>query len=578
MVSTRRWFAERPTSSRNSYGASLLAMLALATVAGCADPVGIEPRSDQPPDAPSLAVSGMTTTYYVSPLGNDNNSGTSSSKAWRTLANVNGRAFAPGEVIAFQGGATFSGRLSFDASDKGTAASPIRVTSYGTGRATINAGRGDAISLYNTAGFEIVSLNLIGSGNATNTGSGVNIFADLAGGVTLDYIRIDSLDVREFGNYGVVIGTWNGLTGFSNVRVTNSSAHRNTNAGFMTFAQSPYANRNVYFGYLRAYNNPGKSGTAGPSGSGIVMSGVTGGTIERSLAWSNGTLCTAAAGPVGIWVYDADHVTIQYNESYNNRTGGTADGGGFDLDQNTRYSTIQYNYSHGNDGPGILLAQAPFNVNHTGNTIRYNVSENDGRKNSPGAITVWGEVRSAEIFNNTVYVAPAATGLPRAVLIHNAGISANYVNGVHFRNNILDVTGSLRVVEVLAGELAGAIGLRFEGNSYYSGGLANQVMWGTANYAGVTPWETATTQEMLSGTRLGIEANPVLVNPGSGGTVGNATLLSAMQAYRLASTSPLIDRGLNLSARFGVAAGTTDFYAGALPFGVAYDVGAHEWH
>ncbi len=578
MASARRRLAKYSTDLPNTRSASLLAILAMATVAGCANPVGIEPQSDQPQDGPSLATSGVATTYYVSPLGDDNNPGTSSSKPWRTLANVNGRAFAPGEVIAFQGGAVFSGRLAFDASDKGTAASPIRVTSYGTGRATINAGGGDAISLYNTAGFEIVSLNLVGSGNTTNTGSGVNVFADLAGNVTLDYIRIDSLDVREFGNYGVVIGTWNGLTGFSNVRVTNSSSHRNTNAGFMTFAQSPYAHRNVYFGYLRAYNNPGKSGTAGPSGSGIVMSGVTGGTIERSLAWNNGTLCTAASGPVGVWAYDADHVTIQYNESYNNRTGGTADGGGFDLDQNTRYSTIQYNYSHGNDGPGILLAQAPFNVNHTGNTVRYNVSENDGRKNSPGAITVWGKVLAAEIFNNTVYLAPTTTGLPRAVLVHNSGISTNYLNGVHFRNNILDVTGTLRVVEVMAGQLAGAIGLRFEGNSYYSGGLANQVVWGATTYAGVTPWETGTTQEILNGTRLGIEANPLLVNPGSGGTVGNATLLSNMQAYRLASTSPLIDRGLDLSARFGIAAGATDFYAGALPFGVAYDVGAHEWH
>ncbi len=55
-------------------------------------------------------------------------------------------------------------------------------------------------------------------------------------------------------------------------------------------------------------------------------------------------------------------------------------GAGFDFDGGCTNSTLQYNYSHDNYGAGYLLAQfdnAPLMKNIT---IRYNISENDGRK------------------------------------------------------------------------------------------------------------------------------------------------------------------------------------------------------
>src|SRR5881394_992897 len=87
--------------------------------------------------------------YYVSPGGKDTNSGTQSSP-WQTLTKVNGVNFNAGDRLFFQGGQTFNGRLYFDANDKGTPASPILISSYGTGRATINGGTSDAFYAYNT--------------------------------------------------------------------------------------------------------------------------------------------------------------------------------------------------------------------------------------------------------------------------------------------------------------------------------------------------------------------------------------------------------------------------------------------
>jgi len=82
-------------------------------------------------------------------------------------------------------------------------------------------------------------------------------------------------------------------------------------------------------------------------------------------------------------------VVIQFNESYDNRTGGPADGGGFDLDSGTSNSILQYNYSHANDGAGFMLAHGRTDRLHAGNIVRYNVSQNDGRKNKYGGIHLW---------------------------------------------------------------------------------------------------------------------------------------------------------------------------------------------
>jgi len=59
-----------------------------------------------------LALVGTTlgTTYYVSPSGNDDNSGTSPSEAWKTIDKVNSVTFSPGDSILFEGSETFSGQ------------------------------------------------------------------------------------------------------------------------------------------------------------------------------------------------------------------------------------------------------------------------------------------------------------------------------------------------------------------------------------------------------------------------------------------------------------------------------------
>jgi hypothetical protein len=519
----------------------------------------------------ALSTPAFATDYYISAAGNDGNGGTTSQTPWRTFARVNALTMRAGDRILLRGGDTIDGGLFFDASDVGTAALPIEVTSYGTGRSTIRTAGGPGISAIDTAGFRISNVNVLSAGSLD---SGIVFYTASPGNVKRPYIRIESVDVNGFGRDGVEIGSWNGATGFRDVRLTGVVARGNARTGIIFYAQVPNVHESVYVGYSRAYDNPGIPSATSNTGNGIVFGGVNGGEIERSLAWGNGRLSQSSGGPVGIWAYDSTRIVIQHNESFDNRTGGRSDGGGFDLDQNVSYSLMQYNYAHGNDGSGYLLAHSLGGDAHRGNIIRYNVSENDGRKNGYGAIEVWGRVLDTEIHNNTVFLSPALTGAPVAVRVHNVSIESHDTARLRVRNNILQASGGLPLVEVAASQLDGSIGLRFESNAYH-GTSGFHVRWGASVYTDLTAWRT-TGQETRSGVPLGISVDPLLVAPGAGGTIADPSRLETMSAYRLQQGSPAADAALDLDAVDGIDMGGRDFSGAVAPQGAGYAMGAFE--
>ncbi|HEV8634237.1 MAG TPA: Ig-like domain-containing protein [Chloroflexota bacterium] len=515
------------------------------------------------------------TTYYVGASGNDANPGTSPDRAWRTPAKINTVRFLAGDRILFEGGATFSGKLYFDQLDTGTATDPIVVSSYGVGRATISSGPDTALFASNNGGYLITNINFVGSGRTSNTGDGIS-FYNVLSGVKAEFVHIDNVDVNGFGKWGVAIGGWNGSSGYRDVGITNVASHDNGRGGIISYGQAMYSNENVYVGHSKAYNNSGVPGMATNSGSGIVLGSVNGGIIERSLAWNNGWLCDARECGAGIWAYDSNNVTIQLNESYGNRTGSSVDGDGFDFDQNVSNSFLQYNYAHDNDGAGYLLAHGPNNQNYTGNVVRYNISQNDGRKNRYGGIVLWGRIRNTEIHNNTVYLSPSATGNPRPIVFFNTGVENLDVSGVHVRNNILQTTGGLPVLEVSASQLAGAGDLLFQGNDYYASGGTFGIAWGGSTYGSVAAWRGATGQERAGGVDVGLSLDPQFTGPGGGPTVGDPDQLQTLGAYRLRSGSALVGSGLNLAGLFGVDPGARDYDGTSLLGLASYDVGADE--
>jgi MYXO-CTERM domain-containing protein len=519
--------------------------------------------------------------YYVSPAGADDRNGTAPDRAWRTLTRVNALDLEPGDRVLFEGGHSFDGPLELGPEDAGSPDAPVVIGSYGTGRATLRGGNGTALSVYNAGGIRIENLVVVGSGRTVNKGSGVHVVNTLSGNRRLSYIRIDNVKASGFGRNGIFVGGQavdGSKSGFEDVRITRCEANDNQYYGVRVSGRwqdkpTRYANRDVYIGHCRAYDNAGDPNyLENHSGSGIFLEDVDGGVIEHSIAYNNGFLCNArVGGPVGIWAAVANNVVIQYCESYRNRTGRGADGGGFDLDGGVTNSVMQYNYSHDNDGAGYLLYTyrgSPWSFRN--NVLRYSISENDGQKNAYGGIWVVNDgsgVSDIDIYNNTIYVSPAKRGgSPRGLHIHRT-------TRVRFLNNILVAAGGVPLVDGASGQA----GLVMQGNDYYAAGGAFNIRWGGTTYRTFREWRAASGQEKLpDGTLIGWSVDPQMTSSGGGIIIGDTSQLGALTAYRLRASSPLIDAGLDLRARFKIDPGQRDFFGNPLPDNGRFDVGAHE--
>lgn len=521
----------------------------------------------------ACAAPAAATTYYVSSSGSDTRSGTSPAEAWATLDRANRQDLDPGDQLLFEGGRTFSGTVSLDRLDGGTPSAPIVISSYGSGRATIAAGVKEAILAYNSVGYRISNLALVGAGRDSSTSSGILFYADLGGDVLLDTVQIDNVTASKFGRYGIEVGSWNNRTGYRNVRITGITATENGLGGIFTYAQVRAVHRNVYVGYSLAAFNSGFYGLAYNSGNGITLSGVDGGTIEHSVAHDNGWRSDAGNGPVGIWTFASNNVVIQHCESHHNLTGGAKDGGGFHLDNSTSNSVLQYNYSHDNAGAGYMLAHRDNDFVHSGNVVRWNVSQNDARTYDYAALHLWGRIRNAQIYNNTIYM---TGGNPQSRVLHarNNTIEAQDLEHVRVSNNLFISTGGQPVVDFIVTTLDGSTGVRLEGNAYWSSGSAFRIMWKGTTYTSLAHFRAATGQERLNGGDVGRSAEPDLAAAGAGPTFNDPAMLKGLWQYRFKATSQLVDAGIDL-AELGIDIGSRDFFGGTARK-LASDIGAHE--
>ena len=99
--------------------------------------------------------------------------------------------------------------------------------------------------------------------------------------------------------------------------------------------------------------------------------------------------CGQAANPKGsqggiggLVFLECDKCVAQFNECHHMVTTIGCDGCAFDIDGGCTHCILQYNYSHDNEGSGFQ--SGPFaGCSPLGdNTIRYNISENDAKKNT----------------------------------------------------------------------------------------------------------------------------------------------------------------------------------------------------
>jgi len=511
----------------------------------------------------------FATDYYINNTGNNSNTGTSIANAWQTMAKINvfawSTGFVAGDRILFEGGQTFIHPtgiyIQLDRS-RGTAASPITFSSYGIGRAILKANANDVFNLWAPTtgvvglGFKFTNLILEGD-NVTKTGpvksvAGITVWNSSS--TALDYLLVEDVEIKNFAGNGFSTGRDNGSKG----RLTNVVVRR-----------------------VVSHNNKGALGLAGNTGSGIIIGGADGALVEDCIAYKNGINNNNAAGPVGIWVWDSINSIIQKCESHHNETT-FGDGGGFDIDGASQNCIIQYCYSHDNAGAGYLLAQysgASLIGPLANNIIRYNISENDARKKSFGAIHFWANggadfVGATEVYNNTIFLGGTALdGAPAAITFQNTNCT-----GIKIRNNIFVASSNFDLVASPTGTMGISKAL-FQNNSYWTmPSTTFKIKWGNTTYNTLTAWQTASGQEKSGTTNLGFTIDPQLNDAGNGETINNTSLLNTLTAYKLKSTSGLINNGLNLTQPpYNLAIGIRDFYGTTIPNGGGYEIGAYEY-
>ncbi|MEX2970694.1 right-handed parallel beta-helix repeat-containing protein [Streptomyces sp. C184] len=428
----------------------MISALILACSAGTA--TGAAPTDATAPEQ----TTGGTSYYVDCSTGNDAKSGTSAGTAWRTLQKVNSVVFHPGDKILFRKDSTCQGELVPQGS--GSDDKPIAVGSYGSGARPklVASDARAAVYLHNVEGWEIRGLDISDpGGNVTDPRTG--IYVELTDfGVGSHYVFDDNYvhdvagcDCTNPGQPGggiVFNATGSGkVTSFSGITVTDNTLRDVSGIGIGT--SSLWARRALY---------PGGPGSAYGPDTGIVVErnhlsrlggdGINITNGQHAMIQHNtveGFGLKATTDHAGIWAWNSDYTTMQYN-TIGGGDAGTFGAFAFDVDGADVGDLYQYNVSH--DNSGLMLVCSVEGLPSDRPTIRYNISQNDRDVSGGVIILACTKQTNISIYGNTVY-APTADTMwwnvsPDTPLVAN-NIFVGKPGGSAFKDTTSTFTGNL---------------------------------------------------------------------------------------------------------------------------------------
>lgn len=392
----------------------------------------------------------ISRAYYINNSGSDKNRG-NKKNPFKTISRMNRVKLHPGDSILLMGGQVFKGTLLVYKLKAGTAQTHIYIFSQGKGKAIINGGNESAVIVNGAEFIHIRNLEIKGSGRKEgNITNGVVVS-------NCSHVLVDNLSISGFQKAGLLINS------SFEIRISKVHAYENGLAGILIEGQKGKKNsKNILITDCLAENNPGDPTVLNNhSGNGILVGNSTGVIIEYCVATNNGwDMPRIGNGPVGIWCYESDSITIQYCISYRNKTSkGGDDGGGFDFDGGVTNSVIQYCLSYENHGSAFGIFQYNGASPWHDNIIRYNISENDGTVSAAQAAAyVWNssgdekQFKNLSFYNNILYNEKGAA-------IHYASGQSKRV-GFNFHDNIFVAKD-----EIIKGKSTGDI---FYENTWWS--------------------------------------------------------------------------------------------------------------
>ena len=492
----------------------------------------------------------VPTVYINVQTGSDGNPGTIN-KPLKTIKEVNRRIQERPASLSFAGGQVFEGNLILK-DLKGSEADSIFICSYGKGRALIVGGDREAIRIENCAYVSVGNLDIKGSGRKNgNTTNGLSL-------VHTTKSRIRQMNAEGFQKSGV------DLYDCRNIDVKSVFAYNNGFCGINVMGSDTRLSGNILIQDCRAENNPGDPAILdNHSGNGILAGVSDSVMIDHCTATNNGwDMPRQGNGPVGIWAWQSDHVTIQYCISYRNKTSkGGKDGGGFDFDGGVTNSLIQYCLSYENQGAGYGLFQYPGASDWSNNTIRYCVSINDAHTTEgAGSFFIWNgsddsrKVNGCYIYNNVAFNTSAPV-----ISFENASDHENF----YFCNNIFLGSGQL-----ISGKNTGS---KFIGNVWWNPEGDIKLM----KYGNLVEWADATGQEKLNARIVGMQRDPMFLGP-LVTEITDPYKLNMLAGYTLNPESPLRNNGIDIKSVTGKDPAEIDFYGNAVPQGAAAEQGIYE--
>jgi hypothetical protein len=297
-------------------------------------------------------------TYHVdSENGNDALSGLSPDQAWRSLARVNAEIFQPGDAVLLKRGSRWQEGLA--PRGNGEAEAWITLGAYGPPgpRPLVNGTTRPGLSLKDQSYWRVRDLQF--------TSDPEYGMAGLEAGLSKGAPRPHGLEVTncvafDNGACGFQVG---GGMGYDGVVIQNCLSFCNGDDGIQVWGDSAKSCRNTVIRGCTAYSNPGSAG--------IWINGGENGLIEDCVAYNNAC--------VNIWAWDAVNITMRRCEAFRGRP--PRDAAGFDIDWGCQASTLEYCYSHQNEGDAFLLmgsGEGQYNggsMHSDYNVMRYCVAE-----------------------------------------------------------------------------------------------------------------------------------------------------------------------------------------------------------
>jgi hypothetical protein len=525
-------------------------------------------------------------SYFVdSEQGDDATPGTSSARPWKTLSPVNTCKLGPGDAVLLKRGGSWQAGLA--PRGEGKPGRPILLGAYGTGAPPrIDGGRSSAVQIIGASHWIIQDLEV--TNDIAVRASAIKVSSG-RGRQPVD-ITIRRCMVLDAGGNGIEVGAGEGRgPGYDGVTVEDCLVRWCNGTGITVSGTRQDGGKNTVIRRCTVY---------GCGSSGIIIHSGEHGLIERCVAHNNGWM---SDGTVGIWCWNARNITIRHCESYRTMY---HDGAGFDIDWSCMGCTIEYCYSHDNDGEGYLLmgsGTATFEgfPMQTGWCVaRYNVSESDGLRGGGGAGIVSCETFEDSVVYNNTLIEISAKGHKRdsaALYVVGWELTESWPGGTNtsggwpartrFSNNVV-VMRQGTVVPLLADEGSAKGKNTFDHNLYFA--TEGQL----ARWSGKPAPSMAALRKASGEEAHGVFADPKLADPLAGvpgrlpmdrlrpaktsPVVGAGTRVTLDPAWRASRLKMLGSRKPRSEVPLDVVDATQDFSGRPLPTGRPPSIGALE--